>query len=208
MNVRLPMFFAVAVASRAAAADSYWATVPADPAARRIETLVVASAPGEETVRLLNGDVPAPQPPPEAGRVVAIDIGLQSGPPLEAGKGGAAEATPIPDNAIWPSPDGKIAEVVVGAEADAAKAGIRNPWAVRVHASPASHDVSFFCGGVIDGGPGGPVALLNGHIVTSGATVSGFRVAQIASGAAIVGLRGVSYVLPVGRHVVIETAGD
>ncbi len=82
---------------------------------------------------------------------------------------------------------------------------LRNPWEIRVHPRRELAESTFLDGGIIQGGAS-PVALLNGRVAQKGASFDGFAVAAVTSSAVLVSRGGRSYVIPLGRTVIIETA--
>jgi hypothetical protein len=76
---------------------------------------------------------------------------------------------------------------------------------VRVRPKPAGNDIVFACGGIVVGGEGGPVALLNGSVVKKGDALGKFRVAGVLSGSVLLGKGGILFVIPLGKSITVST---
>ena len=84
---------------------------------------------------------------------------------------------------------------------------LRNPWDMRGHPRPAVSETLFLCGGIVAGGAGGPVGLLNGRVVKRGDSLGAFSVAGILSSGVLLERGGTFFVAPLGKRTVISTAG-
>ena len=194
----------VSIGLRADPRGDSWASVPASRQAGQVDSFVVAREPTEEVVAVvgLGSSGSGAQFHP----VSVVGFGLELG---HADRSQAAapevENAAMPNEAVWPGPDGRIA--VQPAEPPGAEraSGLRNPWEIRMRPAPELRISLFASGGVISGGSGGPVALLNGRIVTRGATVEGFEVIQVTPAATVLRRAGVLYAIPLGRRISIET---
>jgi hypothetical protein len=163
--------------------------------------------PSDDAVRLVGTLGAIPPAAAEPRRVVAVDLGL----PLVAGDAGSAPAVPvaddIPEGARWPDASGRIEAAAPEPGGAREKAGIRNPWEVRVHPVAAGSDAVFLYAGIIAGGEGGPLAFVNGRAVRTGDELGKFTVARIASSTVLLERAGAYYVLPRGRRTTVGSAG-
>jgi hypothetical protein len=109
--------------------------------------------------------------------------------------------------ARWPDAQGRIFVDPSGQGIEAAPAGLRNPWEIRTLQRAVGKDIEFDCGGIIAGGEGGPVAILNGRIVRKGDSVGEFAVAGVLSNGVLL-VRSASYfVIPRGQRTTVVGAG-
>lgn len=177
-----------------------WVPVPA------AQGVVAASVPGFpdpgefEVIRLVGvhgsrGDAAGPP-----ARVFTVEIG--------AAEGGAAGIPPgqaIPADARWPDANDRIDAGPAGDPSRAGPAGTRNPWEVRLPRMGV--ETVFACGGVIDAGMGGAVAILNGRVARRGDSFGGFGVAVVVAAGVVLERNGVFFVIPRGRRATLSEEG-
>jgi hypothetical protein len=198
----LMFLLASAAAVPRAQADPAWAWVSASDPARAVAAVPVEPTPGEEVVRLIPA---APAEPPEAVRprpVVAVALPGRDNEPVPPAAALPAPAESIPGEALWPDRDGLIV-----AAPPPATAPERNPWESRAKVKAKGRQAPFLFGGYIAGGPGGPVALVNGRGLRPGEDLDGFTVSRIAAAGVVLAHGGFLYVVPPRRRVVIELPG-
>jgi hypothetical protein len=182
-----------------------WASVPASRLASRIDSFVVARAPDENVVAIVGMRPKENTAPPRSTSVVGfgLDLPLQEKGRSDPPKEGSAV---VPAESVWPGPDGRIAVQPLDTAGAGKGSGLRNPWEIRMRPAPELRVFVFANGGVIAGGSGGPVALLNGRIVRRGAVADGFEVALVTSAAVVLRRSGISYAIPLARRTSIEMA--
>jgi hypothetical protein len=127
-------------------------------------------------------------------------------------KDGAYETGPekateplIPSDALWPRADDTIVLMAGGRSGTSRLAQTRNPWEMRVGNSIKRSSFVFSCGGTIIGGPAGNVAILNGLVVRRGDPVDGYEVKIITPVDVVLDKSGSLFVIPLGRHITIES---
>jgi|HubBroStandDraft_1064217.scaffolds.fasta_scaffold90156_4 hypothetical protein len=184
--------------------QSAWAYVPSSLEARSLGAVAEPYTPSEAIVRVVGTAPTLIGPAVELRRVLAVDITVpqesqnDTRPPLEPA------ASAIPQGARWPDSSGRIVAVLPESGTTQRNDGIRNPWEVRVHAKSAGNDTVFLCGGIVAGGEGGPIAILNGHVVKRGDLLGKFHVASIFPASVILGRSGLLFVLPLGRSTTVS----
>lgn len=206
MRNKRPILLVVALfACAQASGESAWAYVPASLDARTLEAIAVPNPSTEASVRLVGAGPAGLEPPVELHRVVAVDIY----PPQAADNDGrpsvGSTECAVPEGALWPDSRGRIAAVLPDPSGPAKGEVIRNPWEVRIHSKSAGNDTVFACGGIVVGGEGGPVALLNGSVVKRGAASGEFRVIGVLSNGVLLGRGGLFFVIPLGKSVTVST---
>jgi hypothetical protein len=180
-----------------------WATVPASPESGRLEVFPVAGAMGDNVISLVGGAGPKEPVAPPHVQVMALEWAPdRHEPALENSEN---ESSLLPSGVIWPGPDGRISLSSEIERHNGATPGLRNPWEIRIHPRKELDESVFTNGGLISGGAD-PVAFLNGHIARKGKNVDGFEVALVTNSEVVVTKGGLSYVVPLGRRVTIETS--
>jgi hypothetical protein len=206
MKNKEPILLLVSLAFAARAlAEPAWAYVPSSLETRRLEAIAVPSAPTEAAVTLVGARPASGESAGELKRVYAVDIDSRKAADDDGRPQAASTASAIPEGALWPDASGRIIATVSDPAGPPRASGIRNPWEVRVHPRPAGNDTVFACGGIVVGGEGGPIALLNGSIVKKGDTLGKFRVAAVLSGSVLLGKGGTTFVIPLGKSVTVST---
>jgi hypothetical protein len=188
-----------------ASGETDWAYVPSALDARSLGVIAVPDSPNEASISLVGAGPAVLAAPIELRRVVAVDV--SSPRALDDVNPAPTESTEyrIPEGARWPDSSGRIVAVLPGPGGASKSAGIRNPWEVRIHLKPVGNDTVFACGGIVSGGPGGSVALLNGSVVRSGEALGEFRVAGVLSGDVVLTKGGLFFVIPIGKSVTVST---
>jgi len=191
-----------------ARAESGWAYVPASRDAHRSGVLDAPWIPSDDVVRLVGAHgaiAPAAAGPRP---VVAVDLSVSQ----DAGAGGKPAAAPaadeVPANAHWPDASGRIEAAAPEPGDPRQKAGIRNPWEVRVRPKAGGNDAVFLYAGIIAGGEGGPLAFVNGRGLRTGDTLGKFTVARIAPATVLLERSGSYFVLPRSRRTTVGSAGE
>jgi hypothetical protein len=184
---------------------SLWASVPSSREARTLEAIRVLSAPTEDAVRVILPVHAALVPLKAPARVFSTDIDM----PLEGVNKERTVAdqtlSEIPVTARWPGSDDRIVEAHP-ATSGSTKPSLRNPWEMRIRPRAAEKDAIFLCGGVISGGAGGPVAIVNGRVVKPGDSMDDFEVAKVTASAVVLEKDASLYVVPRGRRTTIVMA--
>lgn len=188
--------------------ESTWAYVPSSLDARSLGTLAVSQPPNESVVRFIGANPTTGGPIAEALPVYSIEVPNPEKDRDAEHRAKEPEASPIPEGARWPDSSGRIAAALLEPAGRASESGIRNPWEVRIHPKLASIDTVFACGGVVSGGCGGPIAIVNGHVVKRGDALGVFRVAGILSNVVLLGRGASVFVLPMGRSTTISTVTE
>jgi hypothetical protein len=188
-----------------ASGESAWAYVPASLDARGLGAIAVPSPSTEASVRLVGAGPSGLEPPVELHRVVAVDINLPRAADNDARPPGGSTECAVPEGALWPDSRERIAAVLPDPSGPAKGEVIRNPWEVRIHSKSAGNDAVFACGGIVVGGDGGPVALLNGSVVKRGVASGEFRVIGVLSNGVLLGRGGLFFVIPLGKSVTVST---
>jgi hypothetical protein len=201
---RILLLLALSVPARAPG-ETDWAYVPASIEARRLGSIAVPYAPTEAAVTLIGARPTGGEPAAELGRVYAVDIDSRPAVRNVEGPQATAPLGVVPDGALWPDASGRIVAIVPDPGGTLKAPGIRNPWEVRVRPRPAGNDTVFACGGIVVGGEGGPVALLNGSVVRTGDALGKFRVAGVLPGSVLLGKGGMLLVIPLGKSITVST---
>jgi hypothetical protein len=66
-------------------------------------------------------------------------------------------------------------------------------------------ETAFLCGGIVAGGEGGPIAIVNGHVVRQGDTLGHFGVARVIADGVLLQRGGSYFVIPLGRRTIVST---
>jgi hypothetical protein len=188
-----------------ASGETAWAYVPSSLDARTLETIEVPYPPTEASVRLVGAGPASFEAAAELRRVVAVEISLPQAPEVDERPPAGATECAFPEGALWPDSRGHIAAVLPDPSGPSKSDEIRNPWEVRIRPKPAGYDTVFACGGVVIGGEGGPVALLNGSVVRRGAASGEYSVAGVLSSGVLLGRGGLFFVIPLGKSITIST---
>jgi hypothetical protein len=186
--------------------DTEWTYVPASLQARSLEAFAVPAETTEKVVAYVGAIAPPVAVTPNPGRVFGFDFPTPS--PEETVSAQPVTAVPraVPNGAHWPDSGGRIA-AVPPASRDAKDPGIRNPWEVRVRRMTAPKDISFVCGGIVAGGDGGAIGILNGRIIKKGDSVGRYIVADVLPIGVLLERDGSYFVIPRGARTTITTAG-
>lgn len=198
---------AVLVPAVSASEGVAWTYVPAAREVRSPGSITLPDPLSESAVILVGSDPMAAAAPSGPLRVFAVEISESHPGSASAPSSQGLAALAVPVSARWPDAQGRIAAGPSGQGIEATPAGLRNPWEIRIVQRDVEKDVEFDCGGIITGGGGGPVAILNGRIVQQGDSVGEFTVAGVLANGVLL-LRSASYfVIPRGRHTTIVAAG-
>jgi hypothetical protein len=192
-------------ASTPAIGETPWAYVPASTEARTVGVIEVPDAQTEDVVSLVGSTATHPARQSVPHRVIAVDIASPSSGQVPVASPARQLYISIPDGAHWPDSTGRIAAVRMAARDASGGAGIRNPWEVRLRTGPAGTETIFLCGGIVSGGEGGPIAILNGHIVRRGDSFGRFNVAGILGAGVLLEKGGSYFVIPRGTRTTITT---
>jgi hypothetical protein len=206
MKNREPVLLLVALSAAAQAqCEPAWAYVPSSLETRGLGTIAVPYAPTEAAVTLVGTHPEGAVAAVPLGRVYAVDIDSHQAVYTDTGPQATAPGSAVPEGALWPDASGRIVAIVSDPAGPSRASGIRNPWEVRVRPRPAGNDTVFACGGIVVGGEGGPVALLNGSVVKKGDALGKFRVAGVLSGSVLLGKGGILFVIPLGKSITVST---
>jgi hypothetical protein len=194
------------VAGLTAFGDSRWSDVPASPGAMTLDTIEVAGAPTEAVVTLVGQGSPRIAASAAPLRVFGIDLAFPVEATMDEPAASRLDIRPAPEGAHWPDANGRIA-VGEPPRIPSGEAKLRNPWELRGRPRSAVGEIQFLCGGIVAGGPAGPVGLLNGRIVKRGDSLGAFSVAGILAGGVLLERGGTYFVVPLGKRTLISTAG-
>lgn len=186
---------------RPAQCESAWTYVPESHDGSALDSYAVAEAPTDKVVTVVGGAPRVPRRGMEPLRVFALEFPM---PPGIVGE----HAQPVesrdelPEGARWPDASGRIA--APPSLPDGLSRRLRNPWEVRIHAGPAGADTVFLCGGIVVGGDGGPIAIVNGRVVRKGDALGRFAVARVLSACVVLERNGAYFVIPRGKRTAIS----
>jgi hypothetical protein len=197
----------VGLLCRAASASEgqAWSYVPAARDAQTFSGFVLPDIPTESAVALVGANPVAIAHPTEARRVFAIEIPKSPEERMNQPPLADMSAPAVPAEAYWPDAHGRI---IAGAKerGNGSKAvHMRNPWELRIAPKTAGRDTVFECGGVIIGGEGGSVALLNGRVSRRGDLLGEFSVAAVLANGVMLERNGLYFVIPRGRRTTVTT---
>jgi hypothetical protein len=184
--------------------DTVWTYVPAASGMSPLEGFAVPEVPTERVVVFVGPFESEPRRVAEPVRVHAVDV-----PHWDDGDHRATEqgSQAFPPGSLWPGPDGRVVASHPMPQDEAERTGIRNPWRVRARITSAAVDIAFICGGLIGGGDGGPVAILNGRVVRRGDSVGRFRVSLVIAEGVLLEEGGLCIVIPRGRRTTVSLVG-
>jgi hypothetical protein len=197
------MILAAILWPKEATSNEEWAFVPADRGSKAITGFDVSGAPTEENVKLIGAVLVTARSDVEPHKVIAL--GIPSLPKEDDSPISSSEpsAPKVPADARWPDAEGRIAASLSKRDDRDKGAAIRNPWDVRIAPKATSRDSAFQCSGIIVGGEGGSVALLNGRVVRQGDSLGEFGVAGVLTNAVLLERIGLYFVIPVGRRTMV-----
>jgi hypothetical protein len=205
MNFRIPLLLILTSSlGLPAFGDSRWSDVPASRANPVMDTIEIAGDPTEAVVTLVGPDSTRAAAPSAPLRVVGIDLALAAPARIVEFPVSEAGMVPIPEGARWPDANGRIAAEPAPRD-PSADSRLRNPWQVRVRRGPSVGESQFVCGGIVAGGSGGPIGILNGHIVKRGDSLGTFSIAGIVSVGVLLERGGTYFVVPRGRRILVAT---
>jgi hypothetical protein len=186
--------------------EKAWSYVPAAHNAQSITGLVLSGPPTESIVTLV-GTVNAAAVSATVPRDV-FAFGIPSLPEGRVAPSPTRESTTrtVPAEARWPDAQGRIVTGPSKQGSPPKIAGIRNPWEIRIYPKVVGGDTVFQCGGIITGGDGGSVAILNGRIVRRGDSLGEFSVASVVASGVMLERNGSYFVIPLGRRTTVSTA--
>ena len=190
------VFLAVAVSAVAQRPDAGWSAVPASTGQPVGVALMVPSAPGEDSIRLVGPTAPPPTTP-VFPRVFGVALPVA---PVRSDARPAAAA--IPARARWPDATGRILEDAPAAAGGGTEA-LRNPWIPRQRPPAPPRSAAFSFGGYIGGGEGGPVGIVNGRSVRRGDAIGDFVVERIIPSGVVLERATGLYVIPLGTRTTI-----
>ncbi len=178
-----------------------WAYVPADRDARSFLVFPMPNFPDESIVRFVGTGPIADKQQPDQRRVFAIaltgDSEVEANSPSDEDLTGRA----VPPGARWPDAHGRIDAGPTERGGESMAPTSRNPWDVRPMPKAAGIEIVFDCGGIITGGEGGSVGILNGRIVRRGDALGEFNVAAVFANGVLLERSGSLFVIPKGRRV-------
>jgi hypothetical protein len=200
----IPLLAALGL-SNPALGEPGWAYVPAS---REACTLGVIARPflaTEGVVCLVGADQACAVAPPEPRHVLRFEPSVAPGYPVDGSLEPNSDHRSVPEGALWPDASGHIVAASRAAGGSLPAASRRNPWEVRAHAASRQSDTVFLFGGIITGGEGGPVALLNGRVVRRGDVLGGFSVVAVLAAGVVLESRGTCFVVPRGMRTTVTT---
>jgi len=183
------------------------AFVPASRDTRSFEGFELLDPPSEGVVKLVGADRVVAEQHAETHRVSSIEISIP--------RDGDADTAPLDGSAVpgivakahWPDAHGRITVGPIENGSMPAIPEIRNPWEVRVRAKVDGKDIVFDCGGIVIGGEGGAVAILNGRIVRRGDSLGEFRIAGVIPSGVALERNGSYIMIPKGRPTTVAIVG-
>lgn len=204
---RNPLIFFAAWLTSAAAifGDSVWKDVPVSRNSGPLNGIEIPQALSEGSITFVGGAIAAVPSSSATRRIVAIDIFGSADQTPETPPPPNLPVETVPFGAHWPDEHGLIDEEP-GEQGNAmGGSSVRNPWELRVFPGDSRIAVVFVCEGVIIGGSGGSVAILNGRIVRRGDTVGEFEVANVLTLGVVLETNGSYLVIPRGRSTTVAT---
>lgn len=208
MKLILVIIFSAAFAFAASASDEEaWAYVPAARDSRSLWGIRLPVPPTERVVTVIGADRLAGVLESLPRRTFAIEIGDSQDERGDEPLSNESTVSPVPAEACWPDVHGRIAAAPINQSGTPAIPGVRNPWEIRKHARTAEREIVFECGGLVIGGEGGAVAILNGHIVKRGDLVGEFNVVRVFASGLLLGVNGSCFVIPMGRPITVAISG-
>jgi hypothetical protein len=199
------VFIVLSVSKIAAQCGPIWAYVPADRGAPQTGSIETAYPQLENVVKVI-GEVATIERPNLPVNSFAIPEPVEGGSD-ESQKAGPDESA-IPANAFWPKANDTITFVPPVVREPSGVTRIRNPWESRVGKRSHNDSTVLSCGGIIVGGNGGNIAMLNGHIVKRGDIIGRFVIDRVLPAAVVLDRDGAPFVIPLGRHVTIENVAE
>ena len=178
------------------------------PASREARTLGVIGRPflaTEAVVCLVGANHACAVGTPELRRVFCFEPSMPMGYRVDGPLEPNSEHRSVPEGALWPDASGRIVAASRAAGGSLPVASRRNPWEVRAHPASRQSDTVFLFGGIITGGEGGPVALLNGRVVRRGDVLGGFSVVAVLAVGVVLESGGTCFVVPPGMRTTVTT---
>jgi lipoprotein-anchoring transpeptidase ErfK/SrfK len=185
--------------------DADWALVPASRESRSLDSFTVPEVPTEKVVRYV-GSAPSSSRNSVLLPTVSFGISAQAERRSDTPQTAKAAQYAIPEGAHWPDSDGRITAPPAVLREGPIASGVRNPWEVRADGASQRMDTVFVFGGVVAGGDGGPVGILNSHIVRPGDSLGIYRVAGILAKGLVLETGGSYFVVPRGARTTISAA--
>jgi len=183
-----------------------WAVVPAARDGRARSAIVLPDTPSEGVVVLLGSDRASVAMESGRNRVYSVDLVDPPAGSVQTPPSPESAGPTVPAEAQWPDAHGRIVASHTALGGPSTAPGIRNPWDVRVPSGAAPKEVLFECGGIVSGGEGGRVAILNGRIVRRGDSLGEFGVAGVLASAVMLERKGSFFVIPKGRATTVAIA--
>jgi hypothetical protein len=200
----LLLFTFLPIAAVVVHGESIWAYVPAHRPSSSVDGIAAEGPLSDNLIKYIGA---VPNVERQNTRVVRVELpGIVNAVSRQPDLIGTT-APKLTTSALWPNADDKIAFVPRKAREISGVPKFRNPWEARTLQNVRSDPVVLSCGGIIVGGVGGDVAILNGRIVTSGDVIGAYRVSIIVPEGVVLDRDGSLFVIPLGRHITIETAG-
>jgi hypothetical protein len=179
----------------------FWAAVPASRAASVTGSIAVPDEVTGEVIRFVGPTGSGGGQKAVSRRVFTVEV---SSPAAEATSASGVTDQAVPAGAYWPDAHDRIAVSPLGPGAPQGAPAIRNPWEVRARPRGPGEETVIACGGIIGGGDGGPVALLNGRVLRRGDTLGQFSVARVLVNEVVLERNGSFVVIPRGRRVTVS----
>jgi hypothetical protein len=181
--------------------SAYVPVQPGEPISRSTWTPVPIS---EVDVRIVGVESPVEQ---EDSKVFSFGISayLNGNPQLT--KADHLLEQSIPSDALWPNASGTIAPFPRDRRSGTGDDVSRNPWEARAGKGPREMVTAISCGGIIMGGKDSGVAILNDRILRRGDVLCGYSLEIISSVGVAIKKGDLLFVIPLGRHVIIESTG-
>jgi hypothetical protein len=189
-----------------ASGNQVWSYVPAVKEARPSEGILVPVKPSEDVVKLVGESPPKKSQQFSPRRVFAVEIPAPNDVGIDVPASAEMAEAPIPVNARWPDAHDRISVDSLERGRSSKDSGTRNPWEARILSKNAGDDTTFSCGGIIAGGEGGPIGILNGRIIKRGDTLGEFSVAAVLANGLVLERSGAYFVIPRGRRTTVTTA--
>ena len=183
-----------------------WAYVPATRDVESIGGLEIPNPPRDGIVTFVGTVRVAGARQSEPQHVLTLEIPIFSSERVDASLPEKLAAPAILAEAHWPDSHGRIATSPAQHPKQAVSRGMRNPWEVQALAKSVEKEIIFECGGILIGGEGGSIALLNRRIVRRNDSLGEFNVAGVFAIGVILRRNGSYYVIPMGQPTTLAIA--
>ena len=208
MRLLLLIFLVAAFGPAIASTDvAEWNDVAAARGSRPVGGIEITNLDSDSIVALAGGDDATIVQESGPRGVISIDLSDLPNGSVHVVRPAKPNATEFPSTALLPDVHGRIAVGLSGQANRSEAIEIRNPWEVRIATKTIGKEILFECGGVVTGGEGGSVAMLNGHIVRRGDALDEFNVTSVLACGVILERNGSYLAIPLRRSTTVVFVG-